>query len=262
MSEKSPRRFIVGNWKMHKTIHETQSFIEELVPHIGNISDTVILAVPYPSLATAAKSSKETPLKIAAQNMHEETNGAYTGEVSADMIKDAGAEFVLLGHSERRQLFHETDHIIEKKLCRALTTGLIPILCVGETLEEHEKGNRNLVLKGQLTSALKDISRKQLESIIIAYEPVWAIGTGKTASPSQAEEAHQYCRTLIKENWGEEAGSSVSILYGGSVKPDNAKDLMQQENINGLLVGGASLSSESFRKIIHYHNHETQKVLS
>lgn len=241
---------IIGNWKMNKLIAEARSFVSGLALTILPSHAYVGLAVPFTMITAAAEAARGTAIAIGAQNVSEREGGAFTGEVSCLMVKDAGGSFVLVGHSERRQLFHETDALVNKKTKRALADGLKPVVCIGETLEQHEAGKTDEVLRGQLTNSLKDLTADEVERLIIAYEPVWAIGTGKTATANAAQSAHAFCRDLLKENWGKSAAERVVIQYGGSVKPDNAKDLLDQTDVDGLLVGGASLSLDSFAKIV------------
>jgi triosephosphate isomerase len=243
---------IAGNWKMYKTIEEGVSFVKELLLKAGKVTSSVYLAVPFTSIFATAEAARQSSVRIGAQNMHEGLEGAFTGEISAKMLLDAGAQFVILGHSERRQLFAETSEIVNNKIKAALHSGIQPILCVGETLQEREKNNTIEVLQDQLEKSLSGVTEEQLRSLLIAYEPVWAIGTGRTATPEQAEEMHVVCRKFLEKKWGIDAAESVSILYGGSVKPENVKALMEQKNIDGVLVGGASLTVDSFNKIIHY----------
>jgi len=252
MSESVRKKIIVGNWKMYKTIHETESFISKLAPLVSDSPVAVWLAVPYTAIKTASEAAGNTRIGIGAQNMNDATEGAFTGEIAAEMLKEAGAKFVILGHSERRQLFNETNEFINRKIKRALNTGLTPLLCVGETSEERENGTIEEVLKKQLALSLDGISFDQLQKTVIAYEPIWAIGTGKTATPDQAQEAHHLCRKLIGELWGNDVASQLTLLYGGSVKPQNARQLMEQNDVDGLLVGGASLSVESFSQIVNF----------
>ncbi len=244
---------IAGNWKMYKTIDESVNYIETLTPLISKSQATVYLAVPFTAISRAAQKAKEleAPLKIGAQNMNDATEGAFTGEIAARMLVDAGAEFVILGHSERRHLFQETDALINKKVKRALSSKLPAIVCVGETLEERTEGRFDEVLKQQILQSLKGLTAKMVGSLILAYEPVWAIGTGKVAQPEDAAAAHQFCRAVIAEKWGEKTAGKLPILYGGSVKPENAADLISQDNVDGLLVGGASLDPQSFSQIIN-----------
>ena len=242
-------QYVVGNWKMYKTARESTDYIDELAPKVAGCKAKIYLAVPYTSIASAARFAKSTNLVIGAQNMNDAREGAFTGEIAALMLKEAGAEFVILGHSERRKIFGETDAFIHKKVVRALQDDLQPIVCVGEDLEERESGRMEEVLKAQVTHCLKGIPSEDAEKIVLAYEPVWAIGTGKSATPKIAGEAHAYCRECLIDLFGKKIGSHISILYGGSVKPDNAAKLMEQKEIDGLLVGGASLDPETFAKI-------------
>jgi triosephosphate isomerase len=243
---------IAGNWKMYKTIEEAQSFIYELMAMGTNPTSSIYIAVPFTALSAASTAAKGSSIRVGAQNMHDATEGAYTGEISGKMLLDAGAQFVILGHSERRHLFGETNEFINRKVKAALKLGIRPILCIGETLQEREENKTENVLQNQLESCLSGISENELRKILIAYEPVWAIGTGRTASSEQAEEMHRFCRGLLSSKWGGEAAESISILYGGSVKPENTRALMEQKNIDGVLVGGASLTVDSFNKIINY----------
>jgi triosephosphate isomerase (TIM) len=242
---------IAGNWKMNKTNQETESYIRELSPLVASAKASVYLAVPFTAIESGVRAAKKTNIVIGAQNMHEAVSGAFTGEISGGMLTAAGAEFVILGHSERRQIFAETDQTINKKLVRALLDDLLPILCVGETLEERESDSTFQVIEKQMKEGLKSVSTEDINRIVIAYEPVWAIGTGKTATPSQAQEVHQFIRDLLTDLYGKKVASKISILYGGSVKAENTKDLMEQADIDGALVGGASLEAASFAKIIN-----------
>ncbi len=250
----NPReRIIAGNWKMYKTIEKTLAFIKDLLAKELNPKVSVYLAVPFTAISAASKAAKGSSLRIGAQNMHDAPEGAFTGEISAKMLIDAGAQFVILGHSERRLIFGETSEFVNRKIKAALNAGLRPILCVGETLQEREENKTQSVLQDQLEKSLSEITEKEFSKILIAYEPVWAIGTGRTATPEQAEEMHVFCRHFLEKKFGA-AAETVSILYGGSVKPENTKVLMDQKNIDGVLVGGASLSVDSFNKIINYQN--------
>jgi triosephosphate isomerase len=233
---------IAANWKMYKTGAEAQEFLTQIK---GKIAPSVKVFIA-PSF-TALPMMKAQEVVLGGQNMHEAEDGAFTGEISARMLKDAGAKFVILGHSERRRLFHETDAIIHQKLKKAIFSGLLPILCVGETLEEREGKKTFDVLSTQLKTALSGISPAEL---ILAYEPVWAIGTGKTATPEIAQEAHQFCRGLLQKLWGEDHAAKTNILYGGSVTPETASSLAKQPDIDGALVGGASLDAAKFIQII------------
>lgn len=258
MSKQSSRHaVIVGNWKMYKTIEEAREFVETLAPLVKKSQVHIYLAVPFTAIYPTAQRVKELnapstmPITIGAQNMNDATEGAFTGEIAATMLTEAGAQFVLLGHSERRHYFHEDDALVNRKVKQALSAYIQPIVCIGETLEQREQGHWEEILKNHLLKSLEGVSAVDLETIILAYEPVWAIGTGKVAEPSDAQAAHHYCRKVVAENWGEEAASKLLIVYGGSVKPENAANLLSQEDIDGLLVGGASLSVHSFSQIIH-----------
>lgn len=243
---------IAGNWKMNNDLEQSEKLIVELKNLLQNEKPNcdVIICPPYTSLSEAAKLIKGSSIKLGAQNMYFEESGAYTGEVSASMLKSVGCEYVILGHSERRAIFNESDELINKKIKKALAAGLIPIFCVGELLSERETGITNDVIKRQILAGLNGITEEQMKKIIIAYEPVWAIGTGKTATPSQAQEVHEFIRDLIEIEYSLEIANDVTIQYGGSVKPDNAKDLISQKDIDGALVGGACLKAESFLGII------------
>jgi len=241
--------FIVGNWKMYKTIPEALSLVKALLPHLPKDRE-VAVAPPFTALYSVASCIKGTALKLAAQNVFWEREGAYTGEISPLMLKDIGCEYVIIGHSERRLYFGEIDKTVAKKVNAVLEEGLKPILCVGERLEEREKGETFEIVKKQFLGSLENI--QEIQKLVIAYEPVWAIGTGKTASPAQAQEVHKYLRHLVEEKWGREVSEEIRILYGGSVKPKNINELMQEEDIDGVLVGGASLKAEAFIKIMNY----------
>ncbi len=246
---------VTGNWKMYKTGEEACQFLETLAPLLEESQVDVSLAVPYTAISLAAQKVAELNASIAigAQNMNDASEGAFTGEVAARMLKSAGATFVILGHSERRHIFHETSDFINKKVKKALQEGLQPILCIGETGEERENGETEEILKTQLHESLQDLSKEEMKQIILAYEPVWAIGTGEVATPEMAEEAHLLCRELVASGWGKRVAKALLIQYGGSVKPENAADLLVQENINGLLVGGASLQPETFYEILQQY---------
>lgn len=243
---------IAGNWKMNNDLKESEILIVELKNLLQNENPNcdVIVCPPFTSLSEASKLLKGSQIKLGAQNMHFEENGAFTGEVSASMLKSVGCEFVILGHSERRHIFGESNEMINKKIKKALSAGLKPIFCVGELLEERESGTTNDVVKKQILKGLAEISSDQMKNIIVAYEPVWAIGTGKTASPAQAQEVHEFIRDLIEITYSLEVANDLVIQYGGSVKPDNAKELISQKDIDGALVGGACLKADSFLGII------------
>ncbi|KUO63307.1 triose-phosphate isomerase [bacterium BRH_c32] len=243
-------KVIAGNWKMNNSIEESVKLISELKQGLNETDIKVIICPPFTSLETANALIKGSQIELGAQNMHNETSGAFTGEISASMLKSVGCKYVILGHSERRAIFGESNEFINKKVHKALSENLIPILCVGESLEEREKNITKDVVKKQLLVGLDSVSSDQAEGIIIAYEPVWAIGTGKTASPEQAQEVHEFIRTLLEEKYSKETAEKVIIQYGGSVKPENAFELLSQKDIDGALVGGACLKADSFLGII------------
>ncbi len=246
------KKVIAGNWKMYNDLNGSKDLINNLVNGLKKeeYNCEVIICPPFTSLAEAGSLLKGSKIMLGAQNMHEAESGAFTGEISASMIKSTGSQYVILGHSERRTIFKESDELINKKLKAALKNGLKPIFCIGETLEEREKNITNDVLKRQIAVGLEGISESELENIIIAYEPVWAIGTGRTATPAQAEDAHNFIRNLIKDKYSKIAAENIIILYGGSVKPDNSGELLSQPDIDGALVGGACLKADSFIAII------------
>ncbi|WDP88672.1 MAG: triose-phosphate isomerase [Desulfobacter sp.] len=249
----SRRPLIAGNWKMYKTGPEAVKTAQELAGLCRDVSDVDIMIAPTAlSLPLVAKAVENTPVKIGAQNLYFEREGAYTGEVSAEMIRAAGAEYVLIGHSERRQYFGETDESVAKKTKAAIAAGLTPVVCIGETEKERDEEKTFFVLDKQVSVGLKSPGLDDFGTLILAYEPVWAIGTGKTASAEQVDEVHQFLRKLLKEKFSEELADKTRILYGGSVKPDNAKDLMSIEDVDGALVGGASLDADKFINIIRY----------
>jgi triosephosphate isomerase len=242
--------FLAGNWKMFKTGGEAAQFIDELAPLVDPLIDReVALAVPATALEAAAKAAAGSRIVIGAQNIHWEREGAFTGEVSAPMVKAAGAAMVLIGHSERRQLFGEDDAQVGRKIAAALAERLLPVICVGENLSDREKGLTMEVLTGQ-TAPLASIPAADAPGIVLAYEPVWAIGTGKAATVGEAQEVHVFLRRRLREFFGSDTAGKARILYGGSVKPDNAPSLLAQPDIDGLLVGGASLKVDSFAKIV------------
>ena len=243
---------IAGNWKMNMDLSQTVELISGIknALNFNEINANVIVCPPFTSLETAVELTKDTPIEVGAQNMFYEDSGAFTGEISAKMLKSVGCKYVILGHSERRSIFGESNEWINKKITKALSEDLNVIFCVGETLEERESGVMEQVLKTQITEGLEGISTGEMQDVIIAYEPVWAIGTGKTATPEQAEAAHKFIRDLIAEKFGSETAENLIIQYGGSVKPNNAKELLSQPNIDGALVGGAALKADSFVDII------------
>ncbi len=244
---------IAGNWKMYKTAGEAAAFVRAFLPLVSGVRGVeIVLAPPYPSIGAVAQLVQGSGIGVASQNVHFADEGAFTGEVSTRMLKEAGATHCIIGHSERRQYYAETDDAVNRKVRAALAAGLTPILCVGETLPEREA--REDVRRGRAAARrrVEGDPRRRSARVIVAYEPVWAIGTGKTATPAQAQEVHAFLRGRLKELWGG-AADSVRILYGGSVKPDNIAALMANEDIDGALVGGASLSPESFAKIVTFH---------
>ncbi|WP_129596219.1 triose-phosphate isomerase [Anaerophilus nitritogenes] len=243
---------IAGNWKMHKTIKEATEFVDKIKDQVVGTDVEVVLCVPYTSLEAVKKAVDGTNIKVGAQNMHWEENGAYTGEISSTMLREIGIDYCIIGHSERRQYFNETDETVNKKVHIALKHKINPILCVGETLEQREKNETDHVVKNQVMKALKDISAQQVKEIVIAYEPIWAIGTGKTATPQEANEVIFIIREGIKELYGEDICLEVRIQYGGSVKPSNVEEIMNQEDVDGALVGGASLDPEDFVKLVNF----------
>ena len=246
------RKVIAGNWKMNNDLKETQNLLSKLTSGISmdNLSCDVIVCPPFTSLLEAHTLLRDTKIRLGAQNMYFESSGAFTGEISASMLKSVGCEYVILGHSERRNIFGETDELINYKIKKANASGLKPIFCVGELLEEREAGVTEKVIEKQIKSGLKDISPEEMGNMIIAYEPVWAIGTGKTASPEQAEEVHKFIRNLINDKYGASISDKIIIQYGGSVNNKNARELLSQKDIDGALVGGASLKADSFIEII------------
>ena len=245
------RKVIAGNWKMNMLPNEAMKFIDELAPYAEDTEAEVILCVPYTDLFYSLLAAQKTKIKIGAQNMHYEEKGAYTGEVSAQMLKCINVEYVIIGHSERREYFGETDETVNKKIKAAFRTGLKPIVCVGETLNQKEEGKATEVITTQIRLALEGLTNEQVEHTIIAYEPIWAIGTGKTATAEDANNSIKEIRQEIAKNYGQETASRVIIQYGGSVKAVNANELFSMSDIDGALVGGASLNVEEFSKIIN-----------
>jgi triosephosphate isomerase len=244
---------MAGNWKMFKTPAETIAFFEKFRPLAGKAEHCeIVICPPFTNLAAAVDAAKGTPIRLGAQNIAWAREGAFTGEISGPMLTAVGATHAIVGHSERRQYFGETDETVLKRTEAALEVGLTPIVCVGERLEERESGNTEAVLVGQFQKGIAGLSAQQFARIVIAYEPVWAIGTGKTATPEIAADAHRTIRAQVREKFGKEAGDAVRILYGGSVKPDNVKSLMAQPEIDGSLVGGASLDPVSFAGIVNF----------
>ena len=246
------RKVIAGNWKMNMLPNETIQFIEDLAPLVKNTEHEVILCVPYTDLFYALLTAQNTNIKIGAQNMHFAESGAYTGEVSGKMLKSINVEYVIIGHSERRQYFNETDETVNKKVKAAFENGLKPIVCVGETLEQREAGKVEEIITNQTKLALDGLTNEQVENTIIAYEPIWAIGTGKTATKEDANNAIKAIRKKIAGIYGQNVADGVIIQYGGSVKSSNAKELFSMSDIDGALVGGASLKADEFSKIVGF----------
>ncbi len=242
---------IAGNWKMNKTSLEAIELVNLLKREVLDIEAVdMVVCPPFTALADIRDVLSESDIGLGAQNLYWEDSGAFTGEVSAPMLKNLGVQYVIIGHSERRQFFGETNETVNKKINAALKHSLLPIVCIGETLEEREKGQTMDVIKTQCEGSLKDLTQEDMGKIILAYEPVWAIGTGKTATPEQAQEVHKFIRELLIKMFGAECAAGVRIQYGGSVKPENTEELMSQPDIDGALVGGASLKSDSFSQII------------
>lgn len=249
----SRKKLIAGNWKMNNNIAEAKKLAQELVQKIGSLKEHDIMIAPtFVCLSEVANVLKGSSIALGAQNMHFEDNGAYTGEISADMLLSAGVKYVILGHSERRSIFGETDEIINKKIKKAIEKALIPVLCIGETLSEREAGKANDIVKNQTTKGLEGISEADAKKIVIAYEPVWAIGTGKTATPEDADGIHKVIRDTLKSLYSEKFAEEMVILYGGSMNDANADDLLNKPNIDGGLIGGAALNSEKFARIVNY----------
>ena len=243
--------FIAGNWKMFKTVHETTVYVKELrglVKDVNNV--TVVIAPPFTAVHAASEAARNSNVAVSAQNMYWEKEGAFTGEISAGMLKEAGAEYVIIGHSERRTLFGETDTTVNRKVTAAITADLTPIVCIGETLDQRERNETMDVLDRQIKGGLDGLSGDRVAALVIAYEPVWAIGTGRTATPAQAGEAHAHIRSRLRQWFGGTAADQCLVLYGGSVKPDNIRDLMAQPDVDGALVGGASLDVRAFHDIV------------
>jgi triosephosphate isomerase len=244
---------MAGNWKMYKTPAETTAFFEKFRPLAGQAEHCeIVICPPFTNLAAAVEAAQGTRIHIGAQNIGWAKEGAFTGEISGPMIVASGATYVLVGHSERRQYFAETDETVLKRTQAALEFGLTPIVCVGERLEERESGHTDAVLARQFQHGIASLSERQFARVVIAYEPVWAIGTGKTATPEIAADAHRAIRGQVRAKFGKEAAEAIRILYGGSVKPDNTRSLMAQPEIDGVLVGGASLDAVSFASIVNF----------
>jgi triosephosphate isomerase len=245
------RPFIAGNWKMFKTVHETTVYVKELRSLVKDVNDvTVVVAPPFTAVHAASEAARNSNVAVSAQSMYWEREGAFTGEISAGMIKEAGAEYVIIGHSERRTLFAETDAAVSRKIVAATAAGLTPIVCIGETLEQRERNETMDVLDRQIKGGFDGLPGDRIAALVVAYEPVWAIGTGRTATPAQAGEAHAHIRSRLRQWFGAPTADQCLLLYGGSVKPDNIRDLMEQPDVDGALVGGASLDVRAFYDII------------
>ncbi len=250
----SPRRpLIAANWKMYKTVPETETFLKDFLPRVSNNNSVdIVVCPPFTALSTAASLLKGSPVKLGAQTVNENAEGAFTGEISPIMITSLGCTHVILGHSERRQYYGVTDAIVNRKIITALKNNLVPIVCVGESLAEREANSTLAVVSRQVKAALTDIPSADMKKIVFAYEPIWAIGTGRTATPAQAQEVHLAIRDILKDQYGSLTSLSIRIIYGGSVKPENMSELMACEDIDGGLVGGASLKPDSFAGIVNY----------
>ena len=245
------KKLIAGNWKMNKTSADASTLVQEIVAEVGRVTDVDILVCPpFTSLESAGKLLEGSNVKLGAQNMHHEASGAYTGEISASMLRSTFATYVILGHSERRTYFAENDKFINQKVLAALKNQLKPVLCVGETLAERESGATLKVVQTQLEGALEGVSKEQATSVVVAYEPVWAIGTGKTATPEMAQEVHAFIRKTLAGKYGDATAAKIRIVYGGSMKPDNVDALLAQPDIDGGLIGGASLVAKDFLALV------------
>ena len=257
MNRKYRKTIIAGNWKMNKTLTETKTFAEELKPLLGKHKwCEVVLCVPFINIPAAQRCFKGTRVSVGAENVHFEANGAFTGEVSAEMLKEAGVKYVIIGHSERRQYYNETDFTVSKKVKAALQAGLHPIVCVGESLEQRELGVTAELIAYQVKCALAGLSAAQVRKLVIAYEPIWAIGTGRTATAEQAGEVCQTIRAIIRKEYGARVARAVTIQYGGSMNAKNAAELLAQPDVDGGLIGGAALKSADFMQIINAANQE------
>jgi triosephosphate isomerase len=242
---------IAGNWKMYKTVADTVKYVKEFRVMVKDIADVeIVIAPPFTAVHAAAEAARNSNVIVAAQDLYWEREGAFTGQVSAQMVREAGAEYVIIGHSERRTLFGETDTMVNQKTVAAFAAGLTPIVCIGETLDQRDRSETLDVLDRQITQGLEGLTGEQLALLVIAYEPVWAIGTGRTATPAQAGEAHTHIRGRLRQWFGADAADRCHVIYGGSVKPENAKDLVGQADVDGALVGGASLDIKAFFDIV------------
>ena len=256
MDKQNRKAIIAGNWKMNKTATEAAALIDELIPAVKDATCEVVICVPFTDLTTAVAKCKGTNIHVGAENVHFEKSGAFTGEISADMLVDLGVEYVVIGHSERRQYFAETDETVNKRSRAALAAGLKPIICVGESLTQREQGVTEELVRMQTKIALNGVTAEELKNVVIAYEPIWAIGTGKTATAEQAAEVCTFIRTTIRHLYGARIARSITIQYGGSMKPSNAAELLSQPDIDGGLIGGAALKAGDFVEIINAANQD------
>lgn len=249
------RPLVIANWKMNKTVPETVAFIDAFLPEVKDVKGVdMVICPPFIALEAASQKLKGTTVGLGAQNLNDNDNGAFTGEVSGSMLVSLGCSHVIIGHSERRQFYGETDEVVQKKISRTQKHNLIPVVCVGETLAQREAGKTLEVVGNQVKAALQNIPSAELQKLVLAYEPIWAIGTGRTATPAQAQEAHLSIRNILKDLYGSHTSLKVRILYGGSVKPENMGELMACEDVDGGLVGGASLEAGAFAKIVNKGN--------
>lgn len=256
MDKQNRKAIIAGNWKMNKTATEAKALISELIPAVKDAGCEVVICVPFTDLVTAVEMTKGTNIHVGAENVHFEKSGAFTGEISADMLTDLGVEYVVIGHSERRQYFAETNETVNKRTKAALACGLKPIICVGESLAQREQGVTEELVRMQVKIALNGVTADDLKNVVIAYEPIWAIGTGKTATAEQAAEVCTFIRTTVRHLYGARIARSVTVQYGGSMKPANAAELLSQPDIDGGLIGGASLKAADFVEIVNAANQE------
>ena len=255
MDKAKRKAIIAGNWKMNKTASEAAVLVDELIPAVKDASCEVVICTPYTDLVTAVAKTKGTNIHVGAENVHFEKSGAFTGEISADMLVDLGVEYVIVGHSERRQYFAETDQTVNKRALAALNAGLKVIICVGESLQQREEGVTEELVRMQTKIALRDVTAEQMANVVIAYEPIWAIGTGEVATPEDAQEVCAAIRTKVAELYSGDLADGIRILYGGSVKSGNVAAIMAKEDVDGALVGGASLDAEEFTAICRFRDH-------
>ena len=250
MDKQNRKAIIAGNWKMNKTATEAAELIDALIPAVKDAGCEVVICVPFTDLVTAVAKAKGTNIHVGAENVHFEKSGAFTGEISADMLVDLGVEYVIVGHSERRQYFAETDQTVNKRALAALNAGLKVIICVGESLQQREEGVTEELVRMQTKIALRDVTAEQMANVVIAYEPIWAIGTGKTATADQAEEVCAAIRKVVGELYGADAAKALTVQYGGSMNPKNAEELLSKPDVDGGLIGGASLKADQFAVIV------------